>query len=185
MNLAYVSIHAPDPSQGPTDLHRVSRNITWTCTRGENRPTIPTYFEFSLLDNLAKRRSMAGTLIISGFRTSHHTPCPARSSSYRLNSLLRGLHTHHVSCSPLHRYPKMVEAARRRIHGHSVDKGKEDSATAVGKCGHHGHDHEQSNSHSHSHGIFGGHSHSHGHDHDHAGLIKTLQSGSAHPPSSL
>lgn len=126
---------------------------------------------------------MAGTLIISGFRTSRHTPCPALSSSCRLNSLLRGLHTHHVSCSPLHRYPKMADAARRRIHGDSVDKGKQDSARAVGKCGHH--DHEQTNSHSHSHGIFGGHSHSHGHDHDHGGLIETLQSGGAHRPSSL
>lgn len=126
---------------------------------------------------------MAGTLIISGFRTSRHTHCPALLPSYHLNSLLRGLRTSHAFCSRPRRYPKIMEVARRRIHQDSTDKGKS-STKAVGKSKHHDHELSDSHSHSHSHGIFGGHSHSHDHDHDHGGgLIETLQSGGAHHSS--
>jgi hypothetical protein len=123
---------------------------------------------------------MTGTLIVSGFRASRHTHCPALSPSRSLSSLVRGWHASHISCLQLHRYPKMVEAAQRRIHQESADKGQSSSARAG--------EHEPPNSHSHAHGIFGGHSHSHDHDHDHdhgGGLIETLQTGGARPLSSL
>jgi len=126
---------------------------------------------------------MAGTLIISGFRTSRHTYCPALLPSYHLNSLLRGLRTSHASCSRPCRYPKIMEVARRQIHQDSADKGKS-LTKAVGKSKHHDHELSDLHSHSHSHGIFGGHSHSHDHNHDHGGgLIETLQSGGAHHSS--
>jgi hypothetical protein len=115
---------------------------------------------------------MAATLIISASRQFRS------SSPYcRLSTFQRRLHTSHASRSPLLRYPKMVETARRRIHGDSADKGKSPT-DAVGKRERH--DHEPSNAHSHSHGIFGGHSHSHDHDEHGGGLIETLQSGGAH-----
>ena len=115
---------------------------------------------------------MAATLIISASRQFRPSPyC-------RLGSFQRCLHTSHASRSPLLRYHKMVQTARRRIHGNSADKGKSPTDT-VGKRERH--DHEPSNAQSHSHGIFGGHSHSHDHDEHGGGLIETLQSGGAHP----
>jgi hypothetical protein len=132
---------------------------------------------------LARRRSMAGPFIISGFRTSRHLRCPTPSSYSRLNSLLRSLHTSHPARSPLHRHRKMVEMTRRRIHGDSPDKGKS-PASAAEECERH--DHALSNSHSHSLGIFGGHPHSHDHDHGHGGeLIESLQGGGMHRQSPL
>ena len=130
---------------------------------------------------------MAGTLIISGVRTSCHSHCPVLLPSYHLNSLLRCLHTPHAFCSRPRRYPKM-EVARRRIHQDSADNKGKSSIRAVGsgKSEHHAHEPSNSHSHSHSHGIFGGHSHSHGHDHDHGGgLMETLQSGGARHSLSL
>lgn len=118
---------------------------------------------------------MAATLIISGFRASRHLHCP--SPYCRLSSLQRVLYTYPPSHSS-HRYRKMVETARRRIHGDSADQGKSPTG-AVGEPERH--NHEPSNTHPHSHGIFGGHSHSHDHDKHGGGLIETLQSGGAHP----
>ncbi|KAI0000383.1 hypothetical protein BJV77DRAFT_385221 [Russula vinacea] len=119
---------------------------------------------------------MAASLIISGFRAGRHLRCP--SPYYRLSSLLRVSYTSHPSHLSLHRYRKMVETARRRIHENSADKGTSPNG-AVGERERH--DHELSNTHSHSHGIFGGHSHGHDHDKHSGGLIETLQSGGAHP----
>lgn len=122
--------------------------------------------------------AMAATLIISGFSASRQFRCTSPSPFCRLGTFQRCLHTSHASRSPLHRYHKMVEIARRRIHDDSADKGKSPT-DAVEEREHH--DHEPSNAHSHSHGIFGGHSHSHDHDKHGGGLIETLQSGGAHP----